>query len=121
MMYGFAPASLEVPIIHIADEGIQLGASLLEPGGTFINILPFLRHIPAWLPGATAKKMAVRARALAEEMKRIPMDRVRAAMVSHSVSRQFFGFENILVESGSCSPIAGDKFLGEESYDGFNA
>ncbi len=89
MMYGFAPASLEDPIIHIADEGIQLGASLMEPGGTFINILPFLRYIPAWLPGATAKKTAIRARALTEEVKHVPLDRVRAATVGN-VSRQFF-------------------------------
>jgi hypothetical protein len=81
MMYGYAPESLDDPIIHIADEGATLGASLLEPGGTLINVLPILRHIPSWVPGATAKKMAEKARWLAEEMKRIPMERVTAAMV----------------------------------------
>lgn len=81
MMYGYAPESLDDPIVRIADEGATLGASLLEPGGTLINVLPILRHIPSWMPGATAKKMAEKARWLAEEMKRIPMERVTAAMV----------------------------------------
>lgn len=82
MMYGYAPESLDDPIIHIADEGATLGASLLEPGGTLINVLPILRYIPSWVPGATAKKKAERARSLAEEMKRIPMEHVTAAMAS---------------------------------------
>ena len=81
MMYGYAPESLDDPIVRIADEGATLGASLLEPGGTLINVLPVLRHIPSWMPGATSKKMAEKARWLAEEMKRIPMERVTAAMV----------------------------------------
>ena len=80
-MYGYAPESLDDPVIHIAEEGAILGASLIEPGGTFINILPILRHIPSWVPGATAKKIAKKVRWLAEEMKRIPMERVSAAMV----------------------------------------
>lgn len=81
MMYGYAPETLDDPIVRIADEGATLGASLLEPGGTLINVLPILRHIPSWMPGATAKRMAEKARWLAEEMKRIPMERVTAAMV----------------------------------------
>ena len=82
MMYGYAPDSLDDPIVHVADEGARLGASLLEPGGTLINILPVLRHVPSWVPGATAKKIAERSKWLAEEMKRLPMERVTAAVVS---------------------------------------
>ena len=82
MMYGYAPESLDDPIIHIADEGARLGTSLIEPGGTLINVLPILRHIPSWVPGATAIKTAERARLLAEEMKRIPMEHISAAIVS---------------------------------------
>ena len=89
MMYGYAPDSLDDPVIHIADEGATLGASLIEPGGTLINVLPILRHIPSWVPGATAKKKAERARWLAEEMKRIPMERVAAAMVSPQLHKEF--------------------------------
>jgi hypothetical protein len=85
MMYGYAPESLDDPIIHIIDEGTTLGASLLAPGGTLINVLPILRHIPSWVPGATAKKMAEKVRRLTVEMKRIPMAQVTAAMVSFQV------------------------------------
>ena len=87
MMYGYAPESLDDPIIRITDEGVTLGTSLLEPGGTLINVLPILRHIPSWVPGATAKKMAEKARRLIVEMKNIHTDRVTAAMVSSQFAR----------------------------------
>ena len=87
MMYGYAPESLNDRIIHITGEGVTLGTSLLEPGGTLINVLPMLRHIPSWVPGATAKKMAEKARRLIEEMKSIHMDRVTAAMVSFQFAK----------------------------------
>jgi hypothetical protein len=73
MMYGCAPDSLDDPIIHIADEAATLTASLAEPGGTLINVLPLLRHIPSWVPCTTAKKMAEKLRWLGKEMTRIPM------------------------------------------------
>jgi hypothetical protein len=82
MMYGYAPESLDDPVIPVANEGITLGASLMEPGATFINVIPILRHIPSWVPGTTAKRLAEKVRWLTEEMKRIPMERVSAAMVS---------------------------------------
>lgn len=81
-MYGYAPESLDDPIIHIADEGATLAASLIEPGGTLINVLPILRYIPSWVPGASAQKIAKKVKWLTEEMKRIPMEHVSAAMVS---------------------------------------
>jgi hypothetical protein len=88
MMYGYAPESLDDPVIHAADEGARLGASLLEPGSTMINVLPILRHVPSWIPGATAKRMAEKARWLTQEMKRIPMERVTAAVVSFQLHNE---------------------------------
>ena len=90
MMYGYAPESLDDPVIHLADEGITLAATLLQPGGTLINVLPILRHVPSWVPGATGKKIAERIRQLTVDSKRIPMERVIAAMVSFTMHEQPF-------------------------------
>jgi hypothetical protein len=82
MMYGYAPESLDDPIIHLADEAATLAATLLQPGGTLINVLPILRHVPSWVPGATGKKIAEKVRRLTVDTKRIPMEHVIASMVS---------------------------------------
>ncbi len=82
MMYGYVLETLDDPIIHVADEATRLVATLLEPGGTLVNILPVLRHIPFWVPGATGMKKAEQVRQLTEEMLRIPMEHVKAAFVN---------------------------------------
>jgi len=87
MMYGYAPESLDAPVIHIADEGTTLGASLVEPGGSLTNVLPILHHIPSWVPGATTKKLAEKAKWLGDEMKHISMERVTADMVGPQFPR----------------------------------
>ena len=88
MMYGYAPESLDDPVIHVADEGTRLAASLIAPGATLINVLPILRHIPSWVPWATAKKNAEKVRWLTQEMQRIPMEHVTTAMVSSQLHKE---------------------------------
>jgi hypothetical protein len=88
MMYGYAPESLDDPVIHAADESTRLGPLWLRLVATLINVLPILRHIPSWVPWATAKKMAEKVRWLTEEMQRIPMEHVTTAMVSSQLHKE---------------------------------
>jgi hypothetical protein len=119
MMYGYAPESLDDPVIHIAEEGATLGASLLEPGGTLINVLPILRHVPSWIPGATAKKMAEKGRLLVEEMKRIPMERVSAAMVSSQRTQELAQLMSMSDQkAGTAVPSLVTEFLEKKSTIG---
>lgn len=82
MTYGYAPASVDDPVIKAADEGAKIFGSLFQFNGTLINIFPILRHIPAWVPGATSQKQIKRLKWLTDEAKRIPLEHVKAAMVS---------------------------------------
>ncbi|PPQ79984.1 hypothetical protein CVT25_003043 [Psilocybe cyanescens] len=90
MMYGLEVKSIEDPCIAIADEAIKLGSDLLAPGGSLINIFPFLQHVPAWFPGATSRKQADIVRSLTEEMMRIPMDQVKTAFEEGRAVPSFF-------------------------------
>jgi hypothetical protein len=82
MMYGYTPEMMDDPLIRTADEAMTLASRLFDLGGTLINIMPMLRHIPYWVPGATGKKLAERTKRLTMEAKRIPMEHVKAALVS---------------------------------------
>jgi hypothetical protein len=117
MMYGYAPKTLEYPVIHAADESAQLAASLAGPGGTLLNVLPVLRHIPSWVPGASGKKMAERVRLLTEEVKRTPMEHVKAALVC----KFYLNFRFLVVilpftAGGHGITFICDRFFREESY-----
>jgi len=75
MMYGYAPMSLDDPVIKLADEGTKLLASLSGFGGSPINILPVLRYFPPY------KKDVERLREVTEKTKRMPMDHAKATLV----------------------------------------
>ncbi|KAF5376707.1 hypothetical protein D9615_007824 [Tricholomella constricta] len=52
LAYGHQATSDEDPYVHII-EGVSYGLSNAgSPGGTPVDYLPFLRHFPAWFPGA---------------------------------------------------------------------
>jgi hypothetical protein len=84
MMYGYSPATIDAHYIRIADESAKMMGNLAEVGGTLINILPFLRHIPPWVPGASGRKKIERLRRLTEEVKRTPLEYSKVSMVSWS-------------------------------------
>ena len=81
-MYGYKPKSLDDRVIQVADESSALAASLLLPGATIINVLPILRHVPAWFPFAESQKRARRCKEITEEVKAIPLNYVKQAFVS---------------------------------------
>jgi len=92
MMYGYVPATYNDPVVQAADEALRLGSPLVEHSGTLINIIPFLRHIPSWVPGATGKKTAEKVRWLSEIWQRIPMEHVKTALVSIVFNRDIIFF-----------------------------
>lgn len=81
LMYGYEVESLEDPIVQIADESIDLGTQLLIPGASLINLIPALKYVPPWFPGAVSRKQAAKVLHLTEEIKRIPMEFVKQKFV----------------------------------------
>ena len=66
-------------LVEDAQEGIALG---LVPGRFLVQFLPFLRHVPAWLPGAGFKRLSNKWRAAARSAKDVPFEEVKRALVS---------------------------------------
>ena len=85
MMYGYNVESIHDPFIKAAEKCVQLGAPLLTPGGSLVNLFPFLAKIPPWIPGAASQKTAVEVRRLTALMQNIPLDLVTKQFVSYVV------------------------------------
>ncbi|KDR82227.1 hypothetical protein GALMADRAFT_59888 [Galerina marginata CBS 339.88] len=77
LMYGYEVKTFEDPCVVAADRSITLGAHLLLPGSSLINVFPVLAYIPKWFPGATSQKIAAEVKKLTDEMERIPMEFAR--------------------------------------------
>ncbi|KAF9646708.1 cytochrome P450 [Thelephora ganbajun] len=54
--YGLGIESPDHPILHRADEAMNAVKCGLTPGKWAVDILPFLKYVPKWFPGATFRK-----------------------------------------------------------------
>ncbi|KAF9044365.1 cytochrome P450 [Panaeolus papilionaceus] len=66
-----------VATIQGAMEGLAVAG---VPGSFLVDYLPSLRHVPAWIPGASFQKIAARARQVIYELAVTPFNEVKEAM-----------------------------------------
>ncbi|KAH9478084.1 Cytochrome P450 monooxygenase 208 [Psilocybe cubensis] len=77
-MYGYDAKSTDDPCILAADKTFTLGMELLSPGGSLINLIPLLRFVPPWFPGAISQQKAQEARMLTKKVVSIPLEFTKA-------------------------------------------
>ncbi|KIM82350.1 hypothetical protein PILCRDRAFT_8150 [Piloderma croceum F 1598] len=56
--YGWTVISNDDPLVLFMEEGLHIGAEITQPGRWLVEILPLLRFVPAWMPGAGFKRRA---------------------------------------------------------------
>lgn len=55
----------------------------MVPGAFMVELFPFLKHIPAWLPGGGARKFADQYIQAVEGLRNRPFDEVKHAAVRY--------------------------------------
>ena len=66
----------------IAEEVLEGASQGLIPGKFLVDVLPFLRYIPTWLPGTSSQKLFAKWQAAADKLKNVPFNNLKAALVS---------------------------------------
>ncbi|KAF7346446.1 Cytochrome P450 [Mycena sanguinolenta] len=85
MVYGYDIKSLhDDPIVHLQQESIKRLSESAIPGRFMVNVFPFLRHVPAWFPGAGFHQFFKDTVKLVGQMKQAPFDFVKQNMQSGS-------------------------------------
>ncbi|KAF9531077.1 cytochrome P450 [Crepidotus variabilis] len=56
--HGYEIAERDDPFVNIANEATEQFSLSTTPGGFLVNLVPPLRHVPEWVPGAGFKKTA---------------------------------------------------------------
>ena len=79
--YGIAVLEHNDPYILTAKEGME-GIAEAGPGAFLVDLLPGLKYVPSWFPGAGFKRRAARWRACIREMLDKLYHRVEAELVS---------------------------------------
>ena len=80
--YGLPVLESDDPYITLAEEALQGAAEVAVPGTFLVDLLPFLKYVPSWFPGAAFKRMAARHAAINSEMVNRPFKIVQTKIVS---------------------------------------
>ncbi|KAH9847427.1 O-methylsterigmatocystin oxidoreductase [Lenzites betulinus] len=60
IVYGIEVAEQNDPYVALAERATKIFSDMVIPGQYIVELLPFLKHVPSWLPGAGFKRDAER-------------------------------------------------------------
>ncbi|KAF8342404.1 cytochrome P450 [Amanita rubescens] len=80
--YEYPPGKEDDHFISLAEETIDGLSSAFQPGSTLINVFPFLKYIPPWVPGAATQKSAARIKSVAHLYRNEPFESVERQMAT---------------------------------------
>ncbi|KAH8114914.1 cytochrome P450 [Phellopilus nigrolimitatus] len=75
--YGHEIISDDDAYVDLVERAMTMTSSLGSVGTTVIDLFPFLRHVPAWLPGMSLKRRALETRKAVDEVTNKPFNEVR--------------------------------------------
>jgi hypothetical protein len=90
MTYSFTVRPYNDPYIKIVEEAADSIAEVAAPGGYLVDIIPILKYVPEWFPGATFHSKAAMMRKHAAKMRNTTFAATEELIVCDSSS--FLGF-----------------------------
>ena len=81
MTYGINVRPYDDPYVVIAEEAIEAIVELLIAGAFLVDVIPILKYVPAWFPGAKFQRKAVMMRTHAERMRNATFAATKTLMV----------------------------------------
>ena len=79
--YGITVQESDDPYISIAEEVLTAAAEAGIPGTVWVDLIPLLKYVPSWFPGAGFQKKAARWREAINTMAEKPFRHVQEQLV----------------------------------------
>ncbi|KAJ7184917.1 cytochrome P450 [Mycena filopes] len=89
LTYGIEVLPVNDPYISLAQETVHAGAAATVPGQFWVDFIPLLKYIPAWVPGAGFKRLAGEWRELGRRSKEVPFAQVKKQMAAGTATHSF--------------------------------
>ena len=87
MAYGLAIRKRDDPYIKVAEEAAQSIIEATKPAALVLKLMPFLKHIPSWIPGTDSLKRIRYCNTLQERFHNVPFQAAVNSVVGFSFSR----------------------------------
>jgi hypothetical protein len=81
--YGLDVLPRDDPYIKTAEQGVRPLMVAAIPGAFLVDLLPFLKYIPEWFPGAGFQRKAKAWKKLARDMIEVPFAAAKHNIVRH--------------------------------------
>ncbi|KAH8690781.1 cytochrome P450 [Talaromyces proteolyticus] len=82
MTYGYSVSDNDDPLLALADQALAEFSKAAMPGAWLVDIIPALKFIPEWMPGAGFKKTARAFRQTTLESTRVGLDFTKKEMAT---------------------------------------
>ena len=107
--YGIAVQESDDPYISTAEEAFNGFAEAGIPGAFLVDLLPILKYVPSWFPGASFQKKAAHWREAINTMAEKPFRHVQDQLVQVYFLRAHGAFNNDSTEKWQGYAIRGSK------------
>ncbi|EJT98958.1 cytochrome P450 [Dacryopinax primogenitus] len=87
--YGYDVDSEKSDLVTGVNEILRIFERVIQPGVWIVDIIPALKYLPPWFPGAGFKRMAKQWRTQIEEVRQIPMQRVKQELAAGTAKPSF--------------------------------
>ncbi|KAF8594597.1 cytochrome P450 [Ceratobasidium sp. AG-I] len=104
-VYGYEPTFADDNIITVMEKAMSRLSVAALPGNFYVNIIPWLKYVPTWLPGTTWKRNVHAWRAEKEEMLNRPYEWTKAQMAGHYIQLLIWLCVDVLLGCGNCSTV----------------
>uniref|UniRef100_A0A8H7XS06 O-methylsterigmatocystin oxidoreductase n=1 Tax=Psilocybe cubensis TaxID=181762 RepID=A0A8H7XS06_PSICU len=125
--YGLDVLPENDPYIHLAEKANEGPVEAVVPGAFLVDMLPFLKYVPAWVPGAGFQKKAAKWKALGQAMINVPFEKTKENMragicppcltstclaeMEHGAADVAYSEENIKNAAGTLYSVGADTTL----------
>ncbi|GJE99706.1 cytochrome P450 [Phanerochaete sordida] len=72
--YGIDVRRKDDPVVQVAERGLEAAIAALSPGQFLVDLIPALKYVPAWVPGAGFQRQAKTWHVYADQMLNMPFD-----------------------------------------------
>ncbi|KAF5372608.1 hypothetical protein D9758_005196 [Tetrapyrgos nigripes] len=80
--HGYEVREEQDPFVDLAEEAVEDLTQTTSPAAFFVNVIPALRHVPEWFPGAGFQKTARKMRKTLNDLADKPLEYVRSQMAA---------------------------------------
>ncbi|KZT28780.1 cytochrome P450 [Neolentinus lepideus HHB14362 ss-1] len=87
--YGYEPKEYDDPLVELIERAMKQVSILFGLNAFLVDVLPILKHIPAWFPGAKFKRIAPEWAKCASDTQEVPLRYVKDQMSKGSAVTSF--------------------------------